>query len=125
VTVEFTNLLLASVAPDELAVLDESAREYFADPAAALADGREDVPLGSGLDVAMITPYLMAVASAVLPVPRSASGCGATPSPPAAPPIGPECGPLRRACSAAPCSASCPGSPASASVARRCCSCSP
>jgi hypothetical protein len=67
-TVEFTSLLLASVAPDELAVLDESAQEYFADPAAALADGREDVPLGSGLDVAMITPYLMAVASAVLPV---------------------------------------------------------
>lgn len=67
-TVEFTGLLLASVAPDELPVLDESAQEYFADPAAALADGRDDVPLGSGLDVAMITPYLMAVASAVLPV---------------------------------------------------------
>ncbi len=68
VTVEFTSLLLASVAPDELAVLDESAQEYFADPAAALADGRKDVPLGSGLEVAMLTPYVMAVASAVLPV---------------------------------------------------------
>jgi hypothetical protein len=66
-TVELTALALARAAPDELVLLDETAEEYFADPAALLrADS--DTPLGSGIDVAMMTPYLLAASSAVLPV---------------------------------------------------------
>lgn len=67
-TVELTALVLARVAPDELVVLDDSVQEYFADPAAALRPGGGDTPLGSGISVMMLTPYLLAASSAVLPV---------------------------------------------------------
>jgi hypothetical protein len=66
--VELTALVLAQLAPDELAVLDDSADEYFADPSAALRPASGDSPLGSGITVAMMTPYLLAASSAVLPV---------------------------------------------------------
>jgi hypothetical protein len=66
--VELTALILAQLAPDELSVLDESADEYFADPSAALRPASGDSPLGSGITVAMMTPYLLAASSAVLPV---------------------------------------------------------
>lgn len=65
--VELTKAALNRVAPEELAVIDESASEYFADPAAALR-GEEDAPLGSGIEVVMLTPYLLSAASAVLPL---------------------------------------------------------
>jgi hypothetical protein len=72
--VELTALALARSAPEELVLLEESAAEYFADPAAlARADGG-DTPLGSGIDVAMMTPYLLAASSAVLPVLGSIAG---------------------------------------------------
>lgn len=67
-TVEFAALLLTRLAPDELAVLDDTAAEYFDDPAAALRHEGGDTPLGSGIDVAMLTPYLLAASGAVLPV---------------------------------------------------------
>ena len=66
--VELTALALVRAAPDELAVLDETAQEYFADPAAALGEDEHDTPLGSGIDVVALTPYVLAAASAVLPV---------------------------------------------------------
>jgi hypothetical protein len=65
--VELTAITLHRCAPDELPVLDEVATEYFADPAAALAEGR-DQALGSGLEIAMITPYVLEAAGVVLPV---------------------------------------------------------
>jgi hypothetical protein len=67
-TVELTTLALARAAPDELVILDETAEEYFADPAALLRSDEGDTPLGSGITVAMMTPYLLAASSAVLPV---------------------------------------------------------
>jgi hypothetical protein len=67
-TVELAALVLERVAPDELSVLDEMAEEYFDDPDRALRSGRSDQPLGAGITVAMMTPYLLAVAGAVLPV---------------------------------------------------------
>lgn len=67
-TVELTSLLLARVAPDELPVLDESAQEYFADPASAFPSARSDTPLGSGISVTMMTPYLISAAGVVLPI---------------------------------------------------------
>jgi hypothetical protein len=60
--------LTAQLAPDELAVLDDSADEYFADPPPALRPASGDRPLGSGITVAMMTPYLLLASSAVLPV---------------------------------------------------------
>jgi hypothetical protein len=65
--IELTAAALARVAPEELVVLDESAAQYFADPAAALRDD-EDTPLGSGISVVMLTPYLLSAAGVVLPI---------------------------------------------------------
>src|SRR3954449_6309823 len=66
--VELTALALARAAPDELVLLEETAEEYFADPAVMLRSDEDDTPLGSGISVAMMTPYLLAASSAVLPV---------------------------------------------------------
>jgi hypothetical protein len=65
--VELAALVLPNVAPDEVVVFDDSVAEYLDDPAGAL-EGARDTPLGSGIDVAMMTPYLLAVTSAVMPV---------------------------------------------------------
>jgi hypothetical protein len=53
-------------APEEIAILDERAREYFADPEAALEPRRRDEPLGFGIDVSSLGPYVLAVASPVV-----------------------------------------------------------
>jgi hypothetical protein len=66
--VELTGLALARASPDELVVLDEVAAEYFADPGAVLRQDAGDSPLGSGITVAMLTPYLLAAAGVVLPL---------------------------------------------------------
>jgi hypothetical protein len=66
--VELTAAGLARVAPDELVVLDETAAEYFADPEALLRQDVVDTPLGSGIAVEMVTPYLLSAAGAVLPL---------------------------------------------------------
>lgn len=65
--VDLTAIALQETAPEELAVLDEVAREYFDDPAGALASGR-DQALGSGLELAMLTPYLLTAAGVALPI---------------------------------------------------------
>ena len=56
-------LTLERSAPEELAVLEDTASEYFEDPAAVLSP---DQPLGFGLDVALLAPYALAVAAAVV-----------------------------------------------------------
>jgi len=66
--VELTALALARAAPDEVVLLEETAAEYFADPATMLRSDVGDTPLGSGVDVAMMTPYLLAASSTVLPM---------------------------------------------------------
>jgi hypothetical protein len=65
--VELAAAALTRVAPEELIVLDESAEEYFAAPAAALRS-EEDTPLGSGIEILMLTPYLLSAAGVVLPI---------------------------------------------------------
>ena len=55
------------MAPDEIVVFDDSVADYLDDPEGAL-DAARDTPLGSGIDVAMMTPYLLAVTSVVMPV---------------------------------------------------------
>lgn len=66
--VELAALALVRAAPDELPVLDESAHEYFADPARALRAEHSDQALGAGVTVTMLTPYLLAAAQVALPV---------------------------------------------------------
>jgi hypothetical protein len=67
-SVELTAAGLARIAPDELVVLDETAAEYFANPDALLRPGSRDTPLGSGIDMVMLTPFLLAAASTILPL---------------------------------------------------------
>jgi len=67
-TVELTGLVLRSEAPDELVLLDAASEEYFEDPQAALAAGPRDEALGFGLELALLTPYVLSIASAVVQV---------------------------------------------------------
>ncbi|MDN5859412.1 MAG: hypothetical protein L0H84_12390 [Pseudonocardia sp.] len=59
---ELTRVVIAVQAPEELAVLDDVAAEYFADPAASLAAGERDEPLGFGGEFVLLGPYLLALA---------------------------------------------------------------
>lgn len=61
-----TAAALDRAAPDELVVLDDTAEEYFADPAALLHPRGRDEAVGFGVEIALITPYLLAVASPVV-----------------------------------------------------------
>ena len=58
--------VLNQVAPEELVLYDETAQEYYADPQALLDPKRRDEALGFGLELAMITPVVIAVAQSVM-----------------------------------------------------------
>lgn len=64
---ELTRIVVGRVASDELPVFDETAEEYFADPGAPLRRA-SDNPLGAGIPVEMLTPYLLWASTVVLPV---------------------------------------------------------
>jgi hypothetical protein len=63
---ELARSVLAQAAPEELALFGETAEEYFQDPQALLDPKRRDEALGFGLDVAMLTPYVLAVSAGVV-----------------------------------------------------------
>jgi hypothetical protein len=63
---EFTRLVLTKAAPEELVLFPETAEEYFNDPQAILDPKRRDEPVGFGLDLAMLTPYVLAAVTAVI-----------------------------------------------------------
>ena len=63
---EFAKQVLAEVAPEELAIFDETAEEYHQDPQGVLSASGRDEAVGFGLDLAMLTPYVLAVAGSVL-----------------------------------------------------------
>jgi len=60
---DLAQLALAQAAPEELAVFDESAEEYFADPEAAVSAANKGQAVGFGLELAMITPAALALGS--------------------------------------------------------------
>jgi len=60
---ELARRALATAAPDELVIFDETASDYVRDPQAALAGQHRDEAVGFGLELALITPYVIAVAS--------------------------------------------------------------
>ena len=57
---------LEQAAPEELALFPETADEYFRDPDAALNPRQRDEAVGFGLELAMLTPYVLAVAKPVV-----------------------------------------------------------
>lgn len=57
---------LEVTAPDELVLFDDTTADYFRNPHATL-DGRDrDESVGFGLDMAMVTPYLIAMATSAV-----------------------------------------------------------
>jgi hypothetical protein len=63
---EFAKQVLADVAPEELAIFDETAQEYHEDPQGVLSASGRDEAVGFGLDIALLTPYVLAVSGPVL-----------------------------------------------------------
>ena len=61
-----TAAALHSAAPDELVVLDETADEYFADPQALLNPKSRDEAVGFGIEMGLIAPFVLAVATPVV-----------------------------------------------------------
>ncbi|MFI7602517.1 hypothetical protein [Actinoplanes sp. NPDC049681] len=61
-----TAAALAASAPEELPILDETAEEYFADPDAVLHPRRRDEAVGFGVDLALLAPYTLAIATPVV-----------------------------------------------------------
>jgi hypothetical protein len=66
VVVELAELVLQRTAPDEVPELPDVAEEYFADPQAVLAARGSDEPLGFGLELAMLAPIVLAIATPVV-----------------------------------------------------------
>lgn len=58
---------LRQAAPEELVLLDETATDYFTDPASTLAEDTDEA-ISAGIDVPLLAPYLLAAAQVVLPL---------------------------------------------------------
>jgi hypothetical protein len=63
---EFAKQVLAGLAPEELAIFDETAEEYHQDPRGVLSASGRDESVGFGLDIALLTPYVLALSGPVL-----------------------------------------------------------
>jgi hypothetical protein len=63
---ELAETVLAEAAPEELALFEETAQEYFQNPERVLRARGADEPVGFGLDIAMLTPYVLAVVTPVV-----------------------------------------------------------
>ena len=54
------------IAPEELGLFEETAADYFRDPGRVLRAGRRDEAVGFGLDMALLTPYVLVAGTAVV-----------------------------------------------------------
>jgi hypothetical protein len=63
---QLAEAVLAQAAPEELVIFDETAEEYFQDPERVLRARGGDEAVGFGLDMALLTPYVLAVAGSVV-----------------------------------------------------------
>ena len=63
---ELAQSVLEQTAPEELLLFDETAAEYFADPRGVLDARGRDEPVGFGLDLAMVTPVVLAALTPVV-----------------------------------------------------------
>jgi hypothetical protein len=57
---------LATLAPAELAIYADTSTEFYQDPDRVLGGSRRDEAVGFGLDLALMTPFVIAVASSVV-----------------------------------------------------------
>ena len=63
---ELARAVVRRVAPDELALFAETEADYSRDPGLALRPRSRDEALGFGLDLALLTPYVLVVGTAVV-----------------------------------------------------------
>lgn len=63
---ELAQATLRGVAPEELVLFEESAADYFRDPNFLAAAKHRDEAVGFGLDMALLTPYVLAVGAGVV-----------------------------------------------------------
>ncbi len=63
---QLATVVLEQTAPEELAVIDETADDYFRDPHAVLHPQRRDEPVGFGLEASLLAPIVLSVASYVV-----------------------------------------------------------
>jgi len=63
---QLATVVLEQTAPEELAVFDETADEYFRDPQAVLDPQQRDEPVGFGLEASLLAPVVLSVASYVV-----------------------------------------------------------
>lgn len=63
---ELAEAVLDQAAPEELIVFDETAQEFFQNPERMLNPKTRDEPVGFGLEIGLLTPYVLAVVSPVV-----------------------------------------------------------
>ena len=63
---QLAQVVVAQTAPDEILLFDVTAQEYFSDPDAVLDPRRREEQVGFGLDLAMMTPVVLAVVTPVI-----------------------------------------------------------
>ena len=63
---ELARTVVRSVAPEELELYAETEADYFRDPGLVLRVRSRDEAVGFGLDLALLTPYVLAVGTAVV-----------------------------------------------------------
>ena len=63
---ELAHTVVRCVAPEELGLFAETEADYFRDPGLVLRARSRDEAVGFGLDLALLTPYVLAVGAAVV-----------------------------------------------------------
>src|SRR5215469_11455525 len=63
---ELAHTVVRCVAPEELGLFAETEADYFRDPRLVLRAKSRDEAVGFGLDLALLTPYVLAVGTAVV-----------------------------------------------------------
>jgi len=59
---DLAGAVVRRVAPEELGLFGETEADYFGHPGLVLRAGRRDDAVGFGLDMALLTPYVLVVA---------------------------------------------------------------
>ena len=63
---ELARVVVGQVAPEELGLFAETEADYFRDPGFVRRAGSRDEAVGFGLDLALLTPYVLVVGTAVV-----------------------------------------------------------
>jgi hypothetical protein len=62
----FAEVVVGQAAPEELVLFDETAAEFLEDPSRVLNTRSRDEPVGFGLELELLTPYVLAVLGPVV-----------------------------------------------------------